>query len=187
MSDVHVLVGLNETKGGLVIRKPKNEEPKSPRMGVSKLGLDKLAAIKERERKEKEIAAARKRQAEGDDDDYEEENDDGRFVKKGVKRDRGYRETWQETPSHTGGVSEEARKRGDERKGKVDRGLAAASRGDKDGSSDYYREWKRPDYRRDRRRDRDGDDRHRRRRDDRDGRHEKIPELISCGPLFYFQ
>jgi len=150
MSDksVHVLEGLNQTRGGLVIRKKKDDEnTKSPSLGVSRLGLDKLAAIKDRERKENEIAAARKRQSEED----EGENDhDTKFSKKGFKKgDREYRDIGQETPSHTGGVSEEARRRGEDRRGnREDRGIEV--RKEKGDGNEYYKEWRREGYRKDR-------------------------------------
>ena len=59
-----VLAGLNESqsKGGLIIRKKKEDGSlagfQAP-TGGSRLGLDKLAAIKERERKEAEVVAAK--------------------------------------------------------------------------------------------------------------------------------
>jgi len=142
-----VLAGLNESqsKGGLIIRnKSSNDENakggfKLP-SGPSLLGLDKLAAIKERERKEKEAEEARKRQYEegtrGDDDD------DDRFISKEDKKKRHIREQRIETPSHTGGVSEEARRRDIERRKRDDRGLRVEHKREKD--KDYYeREWKR--------------------------------------------
>ena len=114
-----VLAGLNEShsKGGLIIRKkPKegDEEAggggggfKLP-SGPSLLGLDKLAAVKEREKKEREVELARKRQLEEEDQARKE-----KFIRKDEKRERQIREQRVETPSHTGGVSEEAKKRDD--------------------------------------------------------------------------
>ena len=56
--------------GGLIIRKKPTSSDESFKMpaggGGSRLGLDKLAAIKERERRENEAAAAKKRQLEED-------------------------------------------------------------------------------------------------------------------------
>ena len=75
-----VLEGLDDSqsKGGLIIRKkpsaPSDDGFKVPGGGGggSRLGLDKLAAIKERERKENEAAAAaKKRQLEQDSEDRE--------------------------------------------------------------------------------------------------------------------
>jgi len=174
MSDdlVHaVLAGLNEShsKGGLIIRKKpatgengsKEEEGgggfKLP-SGPSLLGLDKLAAVKERERREREVELARKRQLEEEDKARKE-----KFMKKDEKRERQIREPRIETPSHTGGVSEEARKRDQERRGRDDRGLRVEHKRERD--KDYYeREWKREGrnerrdrYDRDRVRDKDRD------------------------------
>ena len=173
MSDdlVHaVLAGLNEShsKGGLIIRKKpaaggddSKEEGgggfKLP-SGPSLLGLDKLAAVKERERREREVEIARKRQLEEEDKARKE-----KFMKKDEKRERQIREPRIETPSHTGGVSEEARKRDQERRGRDDRGLRVEHKRERD--KDYYeREWKREGrnerrdrYDRDRVRDKDRD------------------------------
>ena len=44
------------------------------------------------------------------------------------KKDRGYREARVETPSYTGGVSQEARRREDERRRRDDRGIVVESR-----------------------------------------------------------
>ena len=81
-----VLAGLNESqsKGGLIIRKKKEDGSlagfQAP-TGGSRLGLDKLAAIKERERKEAEVVAAKKRQLE-----VEEEPTRGeKFIRKDIK------------------------------------------------------------------------------------------------------
>ena len=81
-----VLAGLNESqsKGGLIIRKKKEDGSlagfQAP-PGGSRLGLDKLAAIKERERKEAEVVAAKKRQLE-----VEEEPTRGeKFIRKDIK------------------------------------------------------------------------------------------------------
>ena len=81
-----VLAGLNESqsKGGLIIRKKKEDGSlagfQAP-TGGSRLGRDKLAAIKERERKEAEVVAAKKRQLE-----VEEEPTRGeKFIRKDIK------------------------------------------------------------------------------------------------------
>lgn len=44
------------------------------------------------------------------------------------KKDREYRETRVETPSYTGGVSKEARRREDERRRRDERGIVVDSR-----------------------------------------------------------
>jgi hypothetical protein len=60
--------------------------------GASRLGLDKLAAIKERERREAEAAAARKRQLEGG-EGAATPSRGGKFIRKEVK-DKEFR--WEE-------------------------------------------------------------------------------------------
>ena len=152
-----VLEGLDssQSKGGLIIRKkPKGggaEEQveggfKLP-SGPSLLGLDKLAAVKERERKLKEAENAKKRQLEQE-EAGEEKSD--KFVRKDEGRERQIREPRVETPTHTGGVSEEARRREEER-GRGDRGLRVENRRDRD-SGYYDREWRRDPVREDRHR-----------------------------------
>ena len=149
-----VLEGLDQSqsKGGLIIRKKPvaSEEENSDAgfklpSGPSLLGLDKLAVVKERERKMKEVEIARKRQLEED-----AESDDGtgdKFIRKNERREeRQLREPRVETPSYTGGVSEEALRREEERRRKDDRGLKAEKKRDRD--RDYYdREWRRDDRR----------------------------------------
>ena len=147
MSDdlVHaVLAGLNEShsKGGLIIRKKPTEGQESGGgfklpAGPSLLGLDKLAAAKERERKVREAEIARKRQLEEEDQTRKE-----KFIKKDEKRERQLREPRVETPSHTGGVSEEARKRDEERRGRDDRGLRVEHKRERDKGY-YEREMRR--------------------------------------------
>ena len=78
----------------------------------------------------------------------EEKSD--KFVKKDEGRERQIREPRIETPTHTGGVSEEARRR-EEARGRGDRGLRVENRRDRD-SGYYDREWRRDPVREDRHR-----------------------------------
>jgi len=111
------------------------------------------------------VELARKRQLEEEDQARKE-----KFMKKDEKRERQIREPRIETPSHTGGVSEEARKRDQERRGRDDRGLRVEHKRDRD--KDYYeREWKREG--RNERRDRYGRDRERDRRGHKGDRKER--------------
>lgn len=99
--------------------------------------------------------------------------------RKELKKDREYRETKEETPSHTGGVSEEARRREEERRRKEERGITYDSRNKdrdekkKERNNDRDRKRDRYDRNQDRDRYRDDDrDRYRRKdRSDRSGRH----------------
>merc|ERR1712025_1220865 len=112
-----------------------------------------------------------------------EEEDQARkekFMKKDEKRERQIREPRIETPSHTGGVSEEARKRDQERRGRDDRGLRVEHKRDRD--KDYYeREWKREG--RNERRDRYGRDRERDWEQETPGRNVKDELLTPQVPL----
>ena len=81
-----------------------------------------------------------------------------------------FREVRQETPSHTGGVSEEAiRRREDERKKRDERGITYDSRAKRNEGRDYFEnEWRprgreRIEDKRDRRDKYDREDRHRER------------------------
>jgi hypothetical protein len=84
-----VLAGLNESqsKGGLIIRKKKEDGSSAGFVappGGSRLGLDKLAVIKERERREAEALAAKKRQLE-DDGGGTTPGRGGKFIRKEIK------------------------------------------------------------------------------------------------------
>ncbi len=147
MSDdnIHRLEGSGEVKGGLVIRKKKAEDGfKAPK--ASLLGLDKLAALKEKERKE-----------------IEEDLSAAKRFKSVEKKDesRRYREQYEETPTYTGGVHSGALEKRRERDRKDrDKGIVVTSkedRKDRDSSSssrDRHRFGGRD-------RDRDRDRRHR--------------------------
>ena len=111
MENVQILEGTDGGVGGLIIRKKKNVDdvdnakfvaPKLPHLeNRSLLGLDILAAKKEKEREEASI----------------------------IKEPRNYRRKHEETPSHTGGVADEAKRRRDERKDKErDRGFYVSSK-----------------------------------------------------------
>lgn len=101
--NVHRLEGTQNETGGLIVKK------KPPTFKVpqpSKLGLDKLAAAK---RKEKEDAA-RKMSFTIDENDTV---DDGSpmLKEKHSKDNRKFRSPQEETPTYTGGISKEARER----------------------------------------------------------------------------
>ena len=96
MENVQILEGTDGGVGGLIIRKKKNVDkdddakfvaPKLPHLeNRSLLGLDILAAKKEKEREE------------------------ASKIKEPTKvKERSYRRKHEETPSHTGGVADEAK------------------------------------------------------------------------------
>ena len=148
MSDkiIHaVLEGLDQSqsKGGLIIRKkPATTEVENSDggfklpSGPSLLGLDKLAVVKEQEKKAREAEIARKRQLEAEEEAESERGE--KFVRKSEKRERErqLREPRVETPSYTGGVSQEAVRRDEERRRREDRGLKAEKKRERD--DDYY-------------------------------------------------
>ena len=139
----HLLAGSvgEEEEGGLVKAKPsKEQEFKKP--GVSLLGLDVLAR-KKREESRSGVQQAREpsRSERRKEEDADEKDDAGYFSSRisfGKPRERQYRGQQSETPSHTGGVSEEAMKRSRERRDRDrEQGLHASS---KDGERKRYHE-----------------------------------------------
>ncbi|KNC23761.1 hypothetical protein FF38_13822, partial [Lucilia cuprina] len=122
-SGVHRLEGTSATemRGGLVIKKTKTDDNKFKVPKPSILGLDKLAAQKRKEREESQRLISFK-DNENDDEDKDvravstpslpsefafKKPDTQSFQKMG----RQLRAPKDETPTHTGGVSEEARER----------------------------------------------------------------------------
>lgn len=91
-NEIHRLPGTSEEQGGLIIKKkPKKDKIAKP----SLLGLDKLAAAK-RVDKSRLISFAR------DEDENSTENE---------HKHRQYRQPHEETPTYTGGLTEEAKQR----------------------------------------------------------------------------
>lgn len=137
-SNIFVLEGIQEQQGGLIIKKKTDKEEGFKEPKASLLGLDKLASIRRQEK-----------------------------LDAGEAKKRHYREALDETPTHTGGVSFEAKKRAEERYTKQrDRGIHVSSKDEKRDrpNRDKY------DYGRDRDRDRFNDrerERGRHRYDDR--------------------
>ncbi|XP_053948845.1 pre-mRNA-splicing factor ATP-dependent RNA helicase PRP16-like [Anastrepha ludens] len=121
---VHRLEGSAGTiRGGLVIRKPKEEGSESkfkvPKPSI--LGLDRLAAQRRKEREESQRLISFKDNENDDDEEHKgclsATSAGGEFAFKKPdasslhKMNRQLRESKVETPTHTGGVSEEARER----------------------------------------------------------------------------
>ncbi|XP_053255829.1 pre-mRNA-splicing factor ATP-dependent RNA helicase PRP16 isoform X2 [Podarcis raffonei] len=165
-ASLHRLEGLApETQvGGLLIKKKSAAEEqhvfKIPAPRTSLLGLDLLAAQKRREREEKDNGAEdRKRSrvssykdwAEGKDEGAAGEEEDGDPAGRSSRKDRHYRSARVETPSHTGGVSEEFWERSRQReRERREHGVYASSKEEKERKRDHGRE---REY--DRKRDRD--------------------------------
>ncbi|KAK7867570.1 hypothetical protein R5R35_004320 [Gryllus longicercus] len=156
---VYRLENKNDEPCGLIVRKkvPSEDDTfKVPAPRTSLFGLDKLAAQR---RKEKELGNEEKKSKEMSFRDDEEggQEIDNNTAKKGHSqaKERHYRSSQEETPSHTGGISKEARERMIERlQRNKERGVHASS---KDRRKDHEK------YGEDRSRRRD--DRHRRSRD----------------------
>lgn len=98
---VHRLEGSSNQVGGLVVKK-KTPTFKIPQ--TSHLGLDKLAAAKRREKEE-----ALRKMSFSMEDDVEEEASSSKS--KPLKQERKFRASHEETPTYTGGITEEARAR----------------------------------------------------------------------------
>ncbi|XP_061449776.1 pre-mRNA-splicing factor ATP-dependent RNA helicase PRP16 isoform X1 [Rhineura floridana] len=176
-ASLHRLAGLApETQvGGLVVKKKKSaaEEQhvfKIPAPRTSLLGLDLLAAQKRREREEKDGgggAEERKRSRVSSYKDWAEGRDEGAgggdeeegdAAGRSSRKDRHYRSARVETPSHTGGVSEEFWERSRQReRERREHGVYASSKEEKERRRDHGRE---RDH--DRKRDRDERDRSKR-------------------------
>ncbi|KAF7244556.1 Pre-mRNA-splicing factor ATP-dependent RNA helicase PRP16 [Varanus komodoensis] len=153
---LHRLEGLApETQaGGLLIRKKSASEEqhvfKIPAPRTSLLGLDLLAAQKRREREERDIGGEdRKRSrvssykdwAEGKDDGAGGDEEDNDAVGHSSRKDRHYRSARVETPSHTGGVSEEFWERSRQReRERREQGVYASSKEEKERKRDHGRE-----------------------------------------------
>uniref|UniRef100_A0A3Q2QDK7 Pre-mRNA-splicing factor ATP-dependent RNA helicase PRP16 n=1 Tax=Fundulus heteroclitus TaxID=8078 RepID=A0A3Q2QDK7_FUNHE len=143
--------------GGLIVKKKSAaSEPhvfRAPTPRTSLLGLDLLAAQKRKEREMKEQEESngdernRKKSKVSSYKDWEEnksdsgsdEEDDDKTTS--TKKERKYRVTGSETPSNPGGVSEEFRKRHEQReKDRREHGVYASSKEDKNRERDRSRD-----------------------------------------------
>ena len=160
------LEGSKHEVGGLIIKKKVNadgEDTKFKRPSESLLGLKKLADEKRQQKREEEKA---KRSLQHRSSYNEEEEADYSKKKKQKKDERHYRSYKPETPSHPGGVNEEAQARIKERyERSKDKGVYADSRDsskkwkdNRDGRKDHKREEKR-ERKDERKSDRDRPDR----------------------------
>ncbi|XP_028811972.1 pre-mRNA-splicing factor ATP-dependent RNA helicase PRP16 [Denticeps clupeoides] len=165
--------------GGLIVKKKSASAEQhvfqAPAPRTSLLGLDLLAAQKRKEREgrgrqESEIEDSRSKKSkvssykdweEGRSDSGSEDEDDEDEENRRVKKERKYRATGSETPSNPGGVSEEFRRKNQQReRGWREHGVYASSKEDKNREKDREKS-------RNKDRNRDG----RSERDGRDGRH----------------
>lgn len=172
---VHRLEASGPATGGLVIKKSTDSDASNFKVPKpSLLGLDRLAAQKRKEREDQNRLISFK------DSEYDDDTGGATAtpehgaqktpdVSSVHKLNRQYRETQNETPSHTGGVSEKARVRLAKLSEKEKRGVYVSTKDEKRSrhNIDYERNYDRKDRdgsRRDRR-DRDYDRRRERSRD----------------------
>lgn len=138
---LHRLEGTSDQKGGLIVKK-KPPTFKVPQ--TSLLGLDKLAEKKRRERED----AERKRS-------FNMEEEDAESGEAGAKnKQRKYRAPQVETPTYTGGISQEARERLIQRLAtnrNKEKGVYASTKGEKKKDREYYEDYNRRYRERDRR------------------------------------
>jgi len=125
--NIHRLSGSGRTSGGLLMRKKKpddHEEFKVPKMSL--LGLDKLAAIKEKEKREIEEKAEISAKKFKPLDTGNSSAPDDR---------RQFRKHSDETPTHTGGVPKEVYdKRKERERREKERGIHVKSKESKNGT-----------------------------------------------------
>lgn len=173
-ASLHRLEGSDSTTevGGLIVKKKSAAaEPhvfRAPTPRTSLLGLDLLAAQKRKEREDKEQAEADRddrrtkkskvssykdwEEGKSDSGSDEEEKDE---EDRSDKKERKYRVTGSETPSNPGGVSEEFRRKHQQReKDRREHGVYASSKEDKNREKERERDKSR-DKDRDRRSERD--------------------------------
>lgn len=176
---LHRLEGSGSQTGGLVIKKKSSDSTfKIPKPSL--LGLDRLAAEKRKEREESKRLISFK-ETEYDDVSATPASASSETVRTPDltsvhKLSRQFREPRDDTPSHTGGVSEKARDRLVEHSEKDKRGVYVSTKdrkrsSDEDDYKSKYDDRHRRDKYRDRERDRDRDRRNRDRykeRSDRD-------------------
>ncbi|XP_075224312.1 ATP-dependent RNA helicase l(1)G0007 isoform X2 [Lycorma delicatula] len=161
---IYRLDGTKEEKGGLIIKKKPlpgtNIEFKVPKPSL--LGLDKLAEQRRREKEQSEEREIKKSKLTS----YKEEDDDrciedsprhSNSKKKHKDRDkeRHLRRVTNETPTHTGGLSYEARLRLEERNRRRGRGVAASTKDIKYDDSKYYNRERDRDHHRSKSRDKE--------------------------------
>ncbi|XP_058256657.1 pre-mRNA-splicing factor ATP-dependent RNA helicase PRP16 isoform X2 [Hemibagrus wyckioides] len=171
-ASLHRLEGSSSQVGGLIVKKKSAASEqhvfRAPAPRTSLLGLDLLAAQKRKEREGKEQlddktskkskVSSYRDWEEGKSDSGSDEEDEGRDRRNG-KKERCYRASGAETPSNPGGVSEEFRKKHQQReKDRREHGVYASSKDDKNRDKERERG-------RDKNRERD-----RERRSDRDDR-----------------
>ncbi|XP_066503642.1 pre-mRNA-splicing factor ATP-dependent RNA helicase PRP16 isoform X4 [Hoplias malabaricus] len=184
-ASLHRLEGSNPgvQVGGLILKKKSASAEqhvfRAPAPRTSLLGLDLLAAQKRKEREGKEQlnsdlddrsskkskVSSYKDWEEGKSDSGSDDDDDAGGKSKNVKKERKYRMTGSETPSNPGGVSEEFRRKHQQReKDRREHGVYASSKEGKHRDRERSR-----DMERDRDRDRDRN-RGKERKSDREGR-----------------
>lgn len=173
---MEILEGSEPTEGGLVTKKDfKANAFKVPRPSI--LGLDALAAQKRKEREDsKRLISFKDNEYDDNEGSSVTPRGDSSFktpdLSSSHKLNRQYRELKEETPTHSGGVSDKARDRFIEHQSKEKRGVYVSSKERKRRSEDEDRDRKYKDRYRNRDRhsryDRESNRSDRRHRGDRD-------------------
>lgn len=140
--DIYRLEGIKETKGGLIVKKKSTSTFKVPQPSL--LGLDRLAAQKRKEREE----VARKMSFAIDD---EESGSSQTPCRTENSNKRKFRSPQEETPTYTGGISQEARERMIERTNRnKEKGVFATTKGEYNNHDKNRERFKDRDRHRDR-------------------------------------
>ena len=182
------LEGSNETVGGLIKKGGSKHVFKTPT--ASLLGLQKLAEEKRKRKEELEREQVKKSKRDksdlenekdkGDFDEYKERFSSGCRINSSSSKYRHYRSQQAETPSHTGGVSEEARekqlRRLDRDKETRKGGVYAESRKEKDRNNDRSEKYYSDSYKTKRGKYDDGRDKYNDRRRERSNRESRRSE-----------
>ncbi|KAG8230357.1 hypothetical protein J437_LFUL000628 [Ladona fulva] len=180
--EIYRLEGSKSEVGGLIIKKKPNQNDntfKVPPPRQSLLGLDKLAALRKKEREEEFLQLEKTKQLACSEDNDEKDKEE--LQKKKRHNDRHYRELRVETPTHTGGITDEARRRLVEHmKRNKDRGITASS-SKKDGRKRDRDGREERDRHRHRSHRREADDEERARKRDRRDRHRSRDRESSSG------
>lgn len=168
MDNVHRLEAPEQKPGGLFIKKKENSDKNDVfKVPISKFGLDVLARKLKKERESGLLTSFRDHddETEAKVDSEESKHDDAKFKGKSETKNKNYRTSKTETPSHPGGVSRSVRDHYRDRISDKSKGIYASTK-DKDRKShkssnrdrDRDRERKRSRYDRNDRSDRERSD-----------------------------
>lgn len=147
-SSIHRLEPIVDDVGGLFVKRKTDEENdtfKAPKLKTSLFGLDLLAEQKRRQKEEDDMDQQKKKsKVMSFDNDWEGQDieDDTEVKVKKSGTQRHYRSSRIETPTHTGGLNEEASEKIYEKMKRKERGMYASSkdRRERSKAKDYQRD-----------------------------------------------